>query len=83
MQTLSSQLLNKWILTHKMLCCSQIKAVSHDDTPLANMKVHLFEGERWSARLLQNLTTNNEGIATFSMSTAEFKRDINLLVRTK
>ncbi|XP_034557119.1 alpha-2-macroglobulin-like protein 1 [Notolabrus celidotus] len=61
----------------------KIKAVRHDETPIPNMPVHLFEGERWSARLLQNLTTNSEGIAAFSISTAGFKNDIQLTATSK
>ncbi|TDH15278.1 hypothetical protein EPR50_G00029360 [Perca flavescens] len=44
------------------------------------MPVFLFEGERWSPRWLQNLTTNSDGVATFSLSTADFKGDIHLQV---
>ncbi|CAJ1066029.1 Hypothetical predicted protein [Xyrichtys novacula] len=61
----------------------KVKVLSHDDTPIPDFRVHLFEGERWSARLLQNLTTNSEGVATFTISTAEFKKDIQLLANSK
>ncbi|XP_041665316.1 alpha-2-macroglobulin-like [Cheilinus undulatus] len=61
----------------------KVKAVRFDDTPIPNMPLHLFEGERWSARLLQNLTTNGEGVAAFTMSTAGFDQDINLVVNSK
>ncbi|XP_037630769.1 alpha-2-macroglobulin-like [Sebastes umbrosus] len=58
----------------------KIKAVYYNNTPIPGMPVHLFEGERWSARLLQNLTTDSDGVATFSLSTADFKGDIHLHV---
>ncbi|XP_034549609.1 murinoglobulin-1-like [Notolabrus celidotus] len=56
----------------------KVKAVRHDGTPITNMLVYLLEGGRWSARLLQNVTTDSEGIANFSISTAEKNRDIRL-----
>ncbi|XP_034549611.1 alpha-2-macroglobulin-like isoform X2 [Notolabrus celidotus] len=56
----------------------KVKAVRHDGTPITNMLVYLLEGGRWSARLLQNVTTDSEGIANFSISTAEINRDIQL-----
>uniref|UniRef100_A0A3Q3NBI9 Alpha-2-macroglobulin-like n=1 Tax=Labrus bergylta TaxID=56723 RepID=A0A3Q3NBI9_9LABR len=61
----------------------KVKAVTYDNTPIPDMKVHLFEGERWSSRLLQNLTTDSEGVAAFTISTAEFKQDIQLVVSSK
>ncbi|KAM6988646.1 alpha-2-macroglobulin-like [Tautogolabrus adspersus] len=61
----------------------KVKAVTYDNTPIPGMKVHLFEGERWSSRLLQNLTTDSEGVAAFTISTAEFKQDIQLVVSSK
>ncbi|XP_019950602.2 alpha-2-macroglobulin-like isoform X1 [Paralichthys olivaceus] len=58
----------------------QVKAVHFNDTPIANMEVYVFEGVRWSAHRLQNLTTDSDGLATFSLSTAEFDGDIMLHV---
>ncbi|XP_047195468.1 alpha-2-macroglobulin-like [Hippoglossus stenolepis] len=58
----------------------KVKAVHFNDTPIADMQVYLFEGERWSSRLLQNLTTDSDGVATFSFSTAERNGEINLHV---
>uniref|UniRef100_A0A8C9XBD5 Alpha-2-macroglobulin-like n=1 Tax=Sander lucioperca TaxID=283035 RepID=A0A8C9XBD5_SANLU len=54
--------------------------VYYNNTPIPDMPVFLFEGERWSARWLQNLTTDSDGVATFSFSTADFKGDIHLQV---
>ncbi|XP_067363561.1 alpha-2-macroglobulin-like isoform X1 [Channa argus] len=58
----------------------KVKAVYFNDTPIADMAVYLFEGETWSSRLLQNLTTDSDGVATFSFSTANFSKDIVLVV---
>uniref|UniRef100_A0A8C9X650 Alpha-2-macroglobulin n=1 Tax=Sander lucioperca TaxID=283035 RepID=A0A8C9X650_SANLU len=57
-----------------------VKAVYYNNTPIPDMPVFLFEGERWSSRWLQNLTTDSDGVATFSLSTADFKGDIHLQV---
>ncbi|XP_075938108.1 alpha-2-macroglobulin-like [Anarhichas minor] len=57
----------------------KIQAVHYNNTPIPDMPLYLFEGER-SSRRLQNLTTNNDGVATFSFSTAELKGDIQLHV---
>uniref|UniRef100_A0A8C9XGA6 Alpha-2-macroglobulin-like n=1 Tax=Sander lucioperca TaxID=283035 RepID=A0A8C9XGA6_SANLU len=58
----------------------KVKAVYYNNTPIPDMPVFLLEGERWSARWLQNLTTDSDGVATFSFSTADFKGDIHLQV---
>lgn len=47
------------------------------------MRLYLFEGDRWAARLLQNLTTNSDGVAVFSFSTAGLEGDIKLHVSMK
>uniref|UniRef100_UPI003AAE80E9 alpha-2-macroglobulin-like n=1 Tax=Centroberyx gerrardi TaxID=166262 RepID=UPI003AAE80E9 len=60
----------------------KVKAVYFNNTPIPNKLVHLFEGGRWSARLIQNLTTDSDGIATFSLNTADLRGDINLRVST-
>ncbi|KAK9520429.1 hypothetical protein VZT92_020315 [Zoarces viviparus] len=58
----------------------KVQAVHYNNTPIPNMPLYLFEGESWSSHRLQNLTTNNDGVATFSFSTAELKGDIQLHV---
>ncbi|XP_037336673.2 alpha-2-macroglobulin-like [Pungitius pungitius] len=58
----------------------KVQAVYYNDTPIPDMRLHLFEGERGSARLLQNLTTNRDGVAMFSFSTAGLEGDIQLHV---
>ncbi|XP_029301679.1 alpha-2-macroglobulin-like [Cottoperca gobio] len=56
----------------------KVRAVHYNNTPIPNMPVYLFEGERWAASSLQNLTTDSNGSATFSFSTADLKGDIHL-----
>ncbi|KAF1393660.1 hypothetical protein PFLUV_G00018340 [Perca fluviatilis] len=58
----------------------KVKAVYYGNAPIPDMPVFLFEGEKWSSRWLQNLTTDSDGVATFSLSTADFKGDIHLQV---
>ncbi|KAF1393511.1 hypothetical protein PFLUV_G00016750 [Perca fluviatilis] len=58
----------------------EVKAVYYNNTPIPDMPVFLFEGERWSSRWLQNLTTDGDGVAAFSLSTAAFKGDVHLQV---
>ncbi|XP_045930043.1 alpha-2-macroglobulin-like, partial [Micropterus dolomieu] len=61
----------------------KVKAVHYNNTPIPDMPVYLFAGVRWSARLVQNLTTDSDGIATFSFSSADFEGDIHLYVGNK
>ncbi|XP_044057401.1 alpha-2-macroglobulin-like [Siniperca chuatsi] len=61
----------------------KVKAVYYNNTPIPDMPVYLFEGERWSARRVQNLTTDSDGVATFSFSTTNVKGDIRLHVNNK
>lgn len=65
------------------LSSEQVKAVHYNNTPIANMALHLFVGSRWSARLIHNLTTNNDGIATFTLYTEDMEENIRLEVREK
>uniref|UniRef100_A0A671UD97 Alpha-2-macroglobulin bait region domain-containing protein n=1 Tax=Sparus aurata TaxID=8175 RepID=A0A671UD97_SPAAU len=52
----------------------------YNNTPIPDVPVYLFEGERWSANWLQNLTTDGSGVAAFSLSTANFKGNFHLHV---
>ncbi|XP_023256301.1 alpha-2-macroglobulin-like [Seriola lalandi dorsalis] len=62
----------------------KVKAVHYNNTPIPDMVVYLFEGRnKHSARLLQNLTTDSDGIAAFSFNTTNHKGDVNLYVRNK
>ncbi|KAM7413678.1 hypothetical protein PAMA_020858 [Pampus argenteus] len=57
----------------------KVKAVYYNNTPIPDMPVYLMQ----SSHLLQNLTTNSDGIAAFSLSTASFHDDIRLHLSTK
>lgn len=61
----------------------QVKAVHYNDTPIADMSLYLFEGETWSSRRLHNLTTDSDGIASFSLNTGQFIGNIHLHVSRK
>uniref|UniRef100_A0A3B4VID4 Alpha-2-macroglobulin-like n=1 Tax=Seriola dumerili TaxID=41447 RepID=A0A3B4VID4_SERDU len=61
----------------------QVKAVHFNNTPIPDMKLYVFEGERWSARRLHNLTTDSNGFASFSLNTENFGGDIQLHVSNK
>uniref|UniRef100_A0AAV2J4P3 Alpha-2-macroglobulin bait region domain-containing protein n=1 Tax=Knipowitschia caucasica TaxID=637954 RepID=A0AAV2J4P3_KNICA len=56
----------------------KVKAVAYNEQPLVNKALYLFEGERWSSRHLQNLTTDNNGVATFSLDTSAYSGEIHL-----
>ncbi|CAL8350317.1 unnamed protein product [Lota lota] len=59
----------------------KVKAVYFNDTPIPDMLVHLFEGERWSVkRLTQNLTTDSDGVASFLFNTSRFQDNFQLTV---
>ncbi|XP_054884621.1 alpha-2-macroglobulin-like [Poeciliopsis prolifica] len=50
----------------------KIKAVHYNGMPINNMTLYLIEGHISSSRLLQNLTTDPDGFATFTISTDTF-----------
>ena len=59
----------------------QVKVVHFNNTPMADQAVYLYEGERWSPRLLHNLTTDRDGIASFTLNTTNSpNEDIKLIV---
>ncbi|XP_041850344.1 pregnancy zone protein-like isoform X2 [Melanotaenia boesemani] len=58
----------------------KVKAVNYNDMPIPDMPLFLFVGEIWSARRLQNITTDSNGVATFSLSTNEFSENVVLHV---
>ncbi|KAK2912863.1 alpha-2-macroglobulin-like [Channa argus] len=58
----------------------QVKAVDYNNAPIPDMPVYLFDGEMWSSHLLLNLTTDSNGVAMFSLSTANYTGDIHLYV---
>ncbi|KAK0141126.1 hypothetical protein N1851_021866 [Merluccius polli] len=59
----------------------QVKVVYFNDTPIPDKLLHLFEGKRWSVtQLIQNLTTDSDGIASFSLNTFRFQDNFQLAV---
>uniref|UniRef100_UPI0037E81E65 alpha-2-macroglobulin-like n=1 Tax=Semicossyphus pulcher TaxID=241346 RepID=UPI0037E81E65 len=56
----------------------KVKAVHYNDTPIPDLPVYLFEGQRWAATLVQNLTTDSDGVAAFTYSTANSDGEIHL-----
>ncbi|XP_017537981.1 alpha-2-macroglobulin-like [Pygocentrus nattereri] len=58
----------------------KIKVTSFSGSPIPSKKVYLLEGERWSPKLLQNLTTDVNGLASFTINAPnEPETDISLL----
>uniref|UniRef100_A0AAZ1XW31 Alpha-2-macroglobulin bait region domain-containing protein n=1 Tax=Oreochromis aureus TaxID=47969 RepID=A0AAZ1XW31_OREAU len=45
---------------------------------ICDAPVYLFTGQLWQTRSLQNLTTDSNGVASFSFSTDNFDQDIQL-----
>uniref|UniRef100_A0A8C5GA48 Alpha-2-macroglobulin-like n=1 Tax=Gouania willdenowi TaxID=441366 RepID=A0A8C5GA48_GOUWI len=58
----------------------KVKAVFYNNTPIPDMPLYLFEGQRWSPSLLQNLTSDNDGVAKFSLSTENLNGDVHLQI---
>uniref|UniRef100_A0AAX7VL58 Macroglobulin domain-containing protein n=1 Tax=Astatotilapia calliptera TaxID=8154 RepID=A0AAX7VL58_ASTCA len=56
----------------------KVRAVYHNNTPVCDAPVYLFTGQMWQPRSLQNLTTDSNGVASFSFSTDNFDQDIQL-----
>uniref|UniRef100_A0A671V1M6 Alpha-2-macroglobulin-like n=1 Tax=Sparus aurata TaxID=8175 RepID=A0A671V1M6_SPAAU len=69
------------ILSDTAFCFQQVKAVYFNNTPIPDKLVHLFLHGMFPSRLLQNLTTDSDGIASFSLNTTSFKGNIQLLAR--
>ncbi|XP_066514765.1 alpha-2-macroglobulin-like [Hoplias malabaricus] len=46
----------------------KIKVTSFSGAPVPNKEVYLLEGHRWSAKLLHNLTTDDYGLANFTVN---------------
>ncbi|KAG1949077.1 pregnancy zone protein [Pimephales promelas] len=58
----------------------KVLASFFNGTPIANKAVYLLNGNNWPDELLLDLTTNQNGLATFSLKTAKLpKADLNLV----
>uniref|UniRef100_A0A8C7WKP8 Alpha-2-macroglobulin-like n=1 Tax=Oncorhynchus mykiss TaxID=8022 RepID=A0A8C7WKP8_ONCMY len=59
----------------------KINVVHFNNTPIADMLVYLLQKKDRSSHLLQNLTTDSHGTASFSLNTTRLpKKNINLIV---
>uniref|UniRef100_A0A8C2KGR5 Uncharacterized protein n=1 Tax=Cyprinus carpio TaxID=7962 RepID=A0A8C2KGR5_CYPCA len=62
----------------------QIKIVNLKGAPLQNKEVYLLAGKRWTSKLLLNLTTDSDGLASFSLNTSSLpEKDITLMVLSR
>ncbi|XP_037402273.1 alpha-2-macroglobulin-like isoform X2 [Pygocentrus nattereri] len=58
----------------------KIRVSTFSGKPIPNKKVYLLEGRSWSPTLLQNLTTDVNGLASFSVNTSDHsKTQISLM----
>ncbi|KAK2881134.1 hypothetical protein Q8A67_018402 [Cirrhinus molitorella] len=68
------------LFEHGSVIEGKIKVAHFNGTPIHSKAVFLLEGRSWSSRLLQNLTTDSNGLATFSLNTASLPNsDIHLM----
>uniref|UniRef100_A0A8C1NNI5 Uncharacterized protein n=1 Tax=Cyprinus carpio TaxID=7962 RepID=A0A8C1NNI5_CYPCA len=58
------------IYEHGSVIQGKIKLAHLNGAPLQNKEVYLLEGERRSSKLLLNLTTDSDGLASFSLNTS-------------
>lgn len=70
-----------WIHTSSF-SFQQVKAVYHNGEPIPDRIVYLFEGDI-SLSSIQNVKTDEKGVAVFSLSTNELKGDVQLHVSEK
>ncbi|ROK23402.1 Alpha-2-macroglobulin [Anabarilius grahami] len=65
---------------HGSVIEGKIKLSNFKGAPIQNKEVYLMEGHVWSPKLLLNLTTDSDGLASFSLNTSSCsKSDINLI----
>ncbi|XP_051718037.1 alpha-2-macroglobulin [Ctenopharyngodon idella] len=65
---------------HGSIIEGKIKLAHFNGAPLQNKQVFLLEGKRWNSKRLLNLTTDSDGLASFSLNTSSLsKSDINLM----
>uniref|UniRef100_A0A8C1SGM7 Alpha-2-macroglobulin-like n=1 Tax=Cyprinus carpio TaxID=7962 RepID=A0A8C1SGM7_CYPCA len=58
----------------------KISVCHFNGTPIANKAVYLLDGNSWPNKMLLNLNTNQKGLATFSLNTANLaKATLNLV----
>ncbi|XP_051966607.1 alpha-2-macroglobulin-like [Xyrauchen texanus] len=66
---------------HGSVIEGNIQISNFKGAPIHNKEVYILEGERWSrSKLLLNLTTDNNGLASFSLNTSSLpSNDIKLM----
>uniref|UniRef100_A0A8C2KK18 Uncharacterized protein n=1 Tax=Cyprinus carpio TaxID=7962 RepID=A0A8C2KK18_CYPCA len=65
---------------HGSVIEGKLKLSNFKGAPIQNKVVYLLEGETWSSKLLLNLTTDSDGLASFTLNTSSVsKEDINLM----
>ncbi|XP_073677958.1 alpha-2-macroglobulin-like [Garra rufa] len=65
---------------HGSMINAKILATYFNGTPIASKAVYLLDGSQWPNKLLLNLTTDQNGLAVFSLNTANFPEvDLNLV----
>ncbi|XP_063063228.1 alpha-2-macroglobulin-like protein 1 [Engraulis encrasicolus] len=57
----------------------KIRATHYNGSVIPYTAVHLFKGPRWSAELLQNLTTDAAGVAQFTLDTTAYLGQFEIL----
>uniref|UniRef100_A0A3Q0RUC1 Alpha-2-macroglobulin bait region domain-containing protein n=1 Tax=Amphilophus citrinellus TaxID=61819 RepID=A0A3Q0RUC1_AMPCI len=57
-----------------------VKSVYHNGAPISGNKVYVFEGDRWSPRSVQNVTTDRNGVALFTLHTDDLKGNVQLYI---
>ncbi|XP_014882245.1 alpha-2-macroglobulin-like, partial [Poecilia latipinna] len=58
----------------------KVKAVHYNDTPMSHQSLYLFKDYNWPPHVLQKLTTDVHGFASFSLRTDALTEDIFLRV---
>ncbi|XP_073718642.1 alpha-2-macroglobulin-like isoform X2 [Misgurnus anguillicaudatus] len=65
---------------HGSVIKGNIKVTDFKGTPIPNKEVYLFEEDYWSPNRLFKLTTDNNGLAAFSLNTSSLpESDLNLM----
>ncbi|KAI7790047.1 alpha-2-macroglobulin-like [Triplophysa rosa] len=68
------------VFEHGSVLEGKIKVAHFNGTSIYNQAVYLLEGQSWASKLLQNLTTDRNGLAAFSLNTAGLPNsDFNLM----
>ncbi|KAI7807101.1 putative alpha-2-macroglobulin-P-like, partial [Triplophysa rosa] len=68
------------VFEHGSVLAGKIKVAHFNGTPIHNKAVYLLEGQSWASKVLQNLTTDRNGLAAFSLNTAGLPNsDFNLI----